>query len=205
MNGLMSETDNAKRLRIFADPDVELALVIRYVVFGLACVTYFSFMLVCNQWVQMPDATTLDFFLRALEDATYWLPGFFLLAAIAFHDFLKSCGRVSKPVVRLHNEMKLLIDHKSERPIEIRAGEPWHEVLAQYNHIRGELLMLRREVSEYEAMLGNAAISQLNQPPAPTNGGDGSVADLPDDEAIKNETRVDTDAMETDAVESVAD
>jgi hypothetical protein len=169
MNSPLTNTNTAKRLRIFADTDVELSLVIRYVIFGLACVTYFSFMLVCNQWVQMPDASAQDFFLRALEDATYWLPGFFLLAPLAFHDFIKSCGRISKPIVRLRTELKLLIDHKSDRPIEIRSGEAWPELLSHFNHIRGELLTLRREVSEYEAMLGSAAISELNKTPVLTD------------------------------------
>lgn len=164
MCGPMSATKIAKRSRIFADTDVELSLVVRYLIFGLASVTYFSFMLVCNQRVQMPDAPFQDFMLRALEDATYWLPGFFLLAPLAFHDLIKSCGRVSKPIVRLRNETQLLMDRNSERPIDIRSGEAWPEVLAHYNHIRGELLMLRREVSEYEVMLGSAANSELNQP-----------------------------------------
>jgi len=166
MKSPMSETNSVKRVRIFADTDVELSLVIRYAIFGLACVTYFSFMLVCNQWVQMPDASIQDFFLRALEDATYWLPGLLLMVPLAIHDFIKSCGRVSKPVVRLRSEMQLLIDHKSNRPIEIRSGEAWPELLSLYNNVRGELLTLRREVSEYEAMLGNAAISELNQSPS---------------------------------------
>jgi len=166
MKSPMSDRNSVQRIRIFADADVELSLVIRYAIFGLACVTYFGFMLVCNQRVQMPDASTQEFFLRALEDATYWLPGFLLMAPLAVHDFIKSCGRVSKPVVRLRTEMKSLIDHQSDRPIEIRSGEAWPELLALYNNVRGELLTLRREVSEYEAMLGNAAISERNQSPA---------------------------------------
>lgn len=166
MNSSMSDPENPKRIRIFADTDVELSLVIRYAIFGLACVTYFSFMLVCNQRVQMPDASIQDFFLRALEDATYWLPGFLLMSPFAAQDFIKSCGRVARPVVRLRSEMQLLIDHKSDRPIEIRSGEAWPEVLSLYNHIRGEVLTLRREVSEYEAILGKAAISELNEPPS---------------------------------------
>jgi len=166
MNSPMPDKNSVKRIRIFADTDVELSLVIRYASFGLACVTYFSFMLVCNQWVQMSDASIQDFFLRVIEDATYWLPGFLLMAPLAVHDFIKSCGRVSKPVVRLRTEMKLLLDHQSDRPIEIRSGEAWPELLALYNNVRGELLTLRREVSEYEAMLGNAAINELNQSPS---------------------------------------
>lgn len=107
------------------------------------------------------------------------------------------------PIARLRNEMKLLIDHKSERPMDIRAGEAWPEVLSHFNHIRGQLLTLRREVSEYEAMLGSTAISELNKLPAPTHaeegnaGEEGSIAELPDDEAIKNETTSEKDAVET--------
>jgi hypothetical protein len=84
--------------------------------------------------------------------------------------------------------MKLLVDHKSERPIEIRAGEAWPEVLAQFNHIRGELLTLRREVSEYEAMLGNAAISQLNETQNNRSEGTESKVDVPNVQASNLET-----------------
>ncbi len=195
MNNSTVDANDAKRFRIFADADVELSLVIRYAIFGLACVTYFSFMLVCNQRVQMPDAPIQDFFLRALEDATYWLPGLFFLAPLAVHDFIKSCGRVSRPVVRLRNEMKLLIDRKSERPIEVRPGEAWPEVLTHYNHIRGELLRLRREVSEYEAMLGNAAISELSQPVVSSENESSAKADSPGGRATINDPAIDSNAF----------
>jgi hypothetical protein len=195
MNRPISDSGNVKRLPILSDVDVELPLVIRYAIFGLACVTYFSFMLVCNQRVQMPDSPIQDFFLRALEDASYWLPGFFFLAPLAIHDFIKSCGRVSKPIVRLRNEMKLLIDHKSDRPIEVRSSEAWPEVLAHYNHIRGELLRLRREVSEYEAMLGSAAIGDLNQPAFAGDTEKPSNTDSPGGRAKINDPAIASDAF----------
>jgi hypothetical protein len=187
----MAGSTTSKPLRLLADAEVELPLVIRYGLFGLACCTYFSFMLVCNQWVQTPEGKMDDFFLRALEDATYWLPGFLLLAPLAFNDFIKSCGRVSRPIVRLRNEVQLLIDHKSERPIEIKDGEAWAEVLAGYNQLRGELLTLRREVSEYEAMLGQVAIGSLQQLPAdepPTVEGQADQPDPQEQPAIESAT-----------------
>lgn len=161
----MARSTMSKPLRLLVDAEVELPLVIRFGLFGLACCTYFSFMLVCNQWVQMPDGKMDDFFLHALEDATYWLPGILFLAPLAFNDFIKSCGRISRPIVRLRNEMQLLIDHKSERPVEVRNDEAWAELLVHYNQLRGEILTLRREVNEYEAMLGQTASGSLQQLP----------------------------------------
>jgi hypothetical protein len=209
MSTPMAEQNCPKRFRVFADLEVELPLAIRYGIFGLACFTYFSFMLVCNQWIQMPEGAVDDFVLRALEDATYWLPGFFLLAPFAFLDFMKSCNRFTRPVTRLRREIKLLIENKSERPLEIEAGDHWAEMLSHYNHIRGELLTLRREVSEYEAMLGQVAIGSLQQSPADQVAIDTESADqpAPGDRPAKDPTESASNARPTEvtATSSAAD
>jgi len=158
MNAVAGTT---RRVRAFADVDVQSWIIVRCSIYGLACVLYFSLMMLCSQWMQSPEAPFSSILLRSAEDATYWLPGVFLLAPLAIHDLLKTSGRIVGPIVRLKNEMRLLIDHQSERPVEFRDDDAWHELATLYNQLRGEVLMLRREVSEYEAMLGKAATSDL--------------------------------------------
>lgn len=158
MNAVAGTT---RRVRAFADVDVQSWIIVRCSIYGLACVLYFSLMMLCSQWMQSPEAPLGSTLLRFLEDATYWLPGIFLLAPLAIHDLLKTSGRIVGPIVRLKSEMRLLIDHKSERPVEFRDDDAWHDVATLYNQLRGEVLMLRREVSEYELMLGKEAISDL--------------------------------------------
>ena len=158
---MKSVSGTTRRVGAFADVDVQSWIIVRCSIYGLACVLYFSLMMLCSQWMQTPEAPVGSILLRSLEDATYWLPGVFLLAPLAIHDLLKTSGRIVGPIVRLKNEMRLLIDHRSERPVEFRDDDAWHEVATLYNQLRGEVLMLRREVSEYEAMLGKAAISDL--------------------------------------------
>jgi hypothetical protein len=173
MNAVFGTT---RRVRAFADVDVQSWIVIRCSIYGFACVLYFSLMMLCSHWMQSPEAPLGSTLLRYAEDATYWLPGVFLLAPLAIHDLLKTSGRIVGPIVRLKNEMRLLIDHKSERPVEFREDDAWMELASMYNQLRGEVLMLRREVAEYEAMLGKAALSDL----AP----DWSPAAIQEDDAL---------------------
>jgi len=163
---MTTELPQTRRLRLFVDADIEMSLVIRCAIYGLACVSYFSFMLICTQWMQTPETKLMDVLLRCAEDTAYWLPGFLLLAPLALHDLVKASNRMVSPMIRLQNEMQALIHHQSERPLECREGETWPQLTSSFNQLRGEILTLRREVAEYETMLGNAAISQLAQEPA---------------------------------------
>jgi hypothetical protein len=183
---MTSELPQARRLRLFADADVEMSLVIRCAIYGLACVSYFSFMLICTQWMQTPEGKLVDVLLRCAEDTAYWLPGFLLLAPLALHDLVKASGRMVSPVVRLQNEMQALIQHQSERPLEWHEGETWPQLTASFNQLRGEILTLRREVAEYESMLGAAATSQLDQLP--------TTAVLPPEVSLRVEPTADSAA-----------
>jgi hypothetical protein len=140
-----------RRVRLFVDWDVQSSILIRCAIYGVSCVIYLTCMVVCTQWTHTPEQplrTVLD---RCAEDILFWLPGLLILIPLATHDLLKTSGRFAGPVVRLQSEMKLLLECQSERPIQFRKGDYWPELASTYNQIRGEVLLLRRRVAEYEA------------------------------------------------------
>ncbi len=147
----MSFNHETIRRTLFIDTEVQAALLFRIGMYGVALTSYFAITLICTQWMGQPDRGFAESLIQCYEDIAYWLPGFFVLLPIAFHDFLKMSNQFAGPVVRLRKEMLLLIDNKSERPISFRTEDYWSDLSSAYNQIRGELLRLRKQLSDMEA------------------------------------------------------
>lgn len=156
----------SRRARLICCWEVQSAILIRCATYAVAGVTYFCFMMVCAQWTYMPEQPIEDVLIRFGEDSIYWLPGLLILAPLAVHDLLKTTASIAGPVIRLQNEMKLLLNCRSERPIRFRDGDHWPELGGTYNQVRGELLMLRRQVAEYEAAAQGVPIVEAPLVPA---------------------------------------
>lgn len=147
----MSFNHETIRRTLFIDTEVQAALLFRIGMYGVALTSYFAITLICTQWMGQPDRGFIESLVQCYEDIAYWLPGFFVLLPIAFHDFLKMSNQFAGPIVRLRREMALLIENKSERPITFRTEDYWADLSSSYNQIRGELLRLRRQLSDMEA------------------------------------------------------
>ncbi len=159
----MSLNQETIRRTLFIDTEVQAALLFRIGMYGVALTSYFAITLICTQWMGHPDSGFFESLVHCYEDIAYWLPGFFVLLPIAFHDFLKMSNQFAGPVVRLRKEMKLLIEDKSERPISFRTEDYWADLSGAYNQIRGELLRLRKQLRDLEA---NGGLS-LEEKPLP--------------------------------------
>ncbi len=147
----MSFNQETIRRTLFIDTEVQAALLFRIGMYGVALTSYFAITLICTQWMGQPDRGFGESLVQCYEDIAYWLPGFFVLLPIAFHDFLKMSNQFAGPIVRLRKEMKLLIEDKSERPISFRTEDYWADLSGAYNQLRGELLRLRKQLSDMEA------------------------------------------------------
>ena len=144
----MSTETPSPRHTYFVDAQVQSALLIRASIYGLSLTFYFAITLICTQWMDQPDRSFFDSLTGSIEDVTYWLPGFLLLVPVAAHDLLKMTNQFAGPITRLRREMKLLIENKSERPLNFREDDYWVELTTSYNQIRGELLQLRRQLHD---------------------------------------------------------
>jgi hypothetical protein len=139
---------SSPRHKYFIDSEVQAALLIRASIYGLSLTLYFVITLVCIQWTDGPGRSFVDLLVKCGEDAVFWLPGFFMLTAIASHDLLKMTNQFAGPITRLRREMKLLIENQSERPLTFREDDYWVDITSSYNQIRGELLLLRRRLRD---------------------------------------------------------
>jgi len=187
---LSTETPSPRHT-YFVDAEVQAALLIRASIYGLSLTLYFAITLVCTQWMDQPDRSFFDSLIGSIEDVTYWLPGFLLLVPLAAHDLLKMTNQFAGPMTRLRREMKLLLENKSERPLNFREDDYWVELTSSYNQIRGELLQLRRRVHDMEgakdeaelppSLLGNDDLEdtvRLAAPPIPAAAEERTVAQL---------------------------
>ncbi len=147
----MSNQVPSPRHQYFVDCEVQASVLTRVSIYGVAMTLYFAITLICTQWMNEPDRGLVDSLLKSFEDVAYWLPGFLLLAPIAAHDLIKMTNQFAGPITRLRREMKLLVDGNSDRPLSFREDDYWGEMTSTYNQIRGELLQLRKRLSEDEA------------------------------------------------------
>ena len=156
----MSTEVPSGRRRFLNDCAVQSAILFRVGIYGTAITLYFIITLICTQCLSDPERGFTESLMKCLEDVVYWLPGFVFLAPVVAHDLFKTINQVILPVNRLQREMALLMEDQSERPITINEDEQWQELTESYNQLRGELLMLRRQVSE------NALLSAEPLPPS---------------------------------------
>jgi len=130
---------------------IRIAIMSRAAIYGTACSLYFMITLVCSQWLKEPERGFVESLLQSAEDASYWMPGFLLLVPIAAHDLMKMSEHIAHPIQRLHDEMYLLVDGRSERPVVVNENEYFCELTSAYNQVRGELLQLRKQIAELQA------------------------------------------------------
>jgi hypothetical protein len=156
----MSTEVPSGRQRSFKECSVQSAILFRVGIYGTALTLYFIITLICTQCLSDPDRGFSESLMKCLEDVVYWLPGFVFLAPVVAHDLMKTINHVILPINRLQREMALLINDQSERPIALNEEEQWQELTESYNQLRGELLLLRKQVAE------NAELSTEPLPPS---------------------------------------
>lgn len=148
----MSTEVPSGRQRTSKECGVQSAILFRVAIYGTAITLYFIITLICTQCLSDPDRGFTESLMKCLEDIVYWLPGFVFLAPVVAHDLIKTVNHVILPINRLQHEMALLINDQSERPITLNEEEQWQELTESYNQLRGELLMLRKQVAEHASL-----------------------------------------------------
>ncbi|EKK02377.1 hypothetical protein RBSH_02311 [Rhodopirellula baltica SH28] len=131
------------RQQLLIDKDVQVALILRAVLYGTACVTYFVVIQFFTQSMIHPGVNTADLFLSLTDEAMYWVPGLLVLGPLMIYDVLKVSNRFAGPIFSMRREMQNLIDGKEGRNITFRNDDHWSTMAMQFNTIREELLELR--------------------------------------------------------------
>ena len=131
------------RQQLLIDSDVQGILLKRMCLYALACLFYFSGVIVLTESMANPEEAISSVIFRCLDDTIYWGPGLVLLVPAFIYDLLKVSNRFAGPVFRLRREMRRLADGESEYALSFREDDNWSELADVFNELREELLELR--------------------------------------------------------------
>ena len=144
------------REQLLIERDVQLSLILRALLYGTACMTYFTVVQYFAQANNRPAAPALETILSLTDEAIYWVPGFFMLGPLMIYDMLRITNRVAGPIFVLRRELTGLNKGESGRPLRFRNDDYWDSLASEFNKVRDELLNLRSENLELRAAASKA-------------------------------------------------
>lgn len=159
------------------EQDVQIGLILRAVLYGTACMTYFTVIQYFTQSASLPGASTWQIILSLTDEAIYWIPGFFMLGPLMVYDMLKITNRVAGPIFALRRQMTCLYQQQPGRSLAFRNDDYWDSLAAEFNQVREELLQLRSENEELRAAATN--VSSAHEADAMTRAGSSIDAVVP--------------------------
>lgn len=123
------------RKRLFVDPQIQGALLLRCIVNWVYCVAVGAMFLLCWSVVTNPGHPTLSYFVHLWT--SYWpvLVASVLLLIIAMMDFVRVSNRFCGPMKRLRHDMRRLARGEHVGPIKFRENDFWQEFATEFNQL----------------------------------------------------------------------
>ena len=130
----MSRTKQVRK-RLFVDPKVQGALVLRVVLYWVVCLITISLMLLCWRVLHGPSRMFYTHF-----DAMWFhygpaLVASLLLLPLVIVDVVRVSNRFAGPLVRLRRCMRALARGEDVKPIQFREGDFWREFADEFNAV----------------------------------------------------------------------
>lgn len=149
----MSGAPRFERTQLLVDRDVQVSLIVRSGLYGLACVVYFSVVQFFAQAMIHPDMSVLDVFWSLADEAVYWVPGLLVLMPLMGYDMLRHSHRFAGPILSLKREMRRLSDQESGKELVFRVNDFWNCVAQDFNNLRQRVLLMSDENRDLRAKL----------------------------------------------------
>ena len=131
------------RKRLFVDPKVQGALVLRVILYWVVCLITITLMLLCWRILTGPARA---FYQHFDEMWFYYGPALLaslLLLPLVLVDLVRFSTRFVGPFLRLRRAMRGLARGEHVEPIEFRRGDFWKEFADEFNavvaRVQGEL------------------------------------------------------------------
>lgn len=129
----------AKRKRLFVDPTVQGAFLLRAVFYWLACVACLAMLLLTGYFLPYPDASfdsiVANQWFRVMPAVVLFLG---LLPAMAF-DMVRLTHRMVGPLVRLRSAMRGVAQGERISPLHFREDDFWRDCADEFNAILDRL------------------------------------------------------------------
>lgn len=133
------------REQLLVEQDVQLGLVMRAVLYGAACMTYFTVIQFFTQSANHPSLSGWETILSLTDEAIYWVPGFFMLGPLMVYDMLRITNRVAGPIFAMRRQIAALNKGEDARQLKFRNDDYWDTLASEFNTVRQELIHLRAE------------------------------------------------------------
>ncbi len=136
------------RKRLFVDPKVQGALVVRVVCYWMICLVTITLMLLCWRIVTGPARL----FYTHLDDMWFHygpaLVATLLLLPLVIVDIVRLSNRFAGPMLRLRRSIRALARGEYVEPITFREGDFWQEFAEEFNGVLGRVNRLQAAVSQ---------------------------------------------------------
>ena len=123
------------RKQLFVDPKVQGALVVRALMYWVACLVTVSLMLLCWRIVTGPARPLLLHF----DDMWFFygpaIIASLLLLPMVIADIIRLSNRFAGPMLRLRRSMRALARGEHVDPIEFRDGDFWQDFAEEFNQV----------------------------------------------------------------------
>jgi len=130
------------RKRLFIDPKVQGALVLRVVLYWVVCLMTITLMLLCWRILTGPARMFYTHFGEMWFHFGPALIASFLLLPLVILDVVRLSNRFAGPLVRLRRSMRALARGEDVRPIHFREGDFWQEFADEFNALRDRVEQL---------------------------------------------------------------
>ncbi|WP_044300352.1 hypothetical protein [Rhodopirellula sallentina] len=182
------------RQQLLVEQDVQVSLIFRAVLYGAACMTYFTVIQFFTQAMHHPGILMSEIFLSLTDEAIYWVPGFLVLGPLMVYDMLRITNRVAGPIYSMRREMRAIASGADGRGLKFRNDDYWDSLATEFNELRQTILDLREE-NEY--LRENQAPAEPAETPAePSSADEAAGADDDADVQLVDEQLADEVNME---------
>ena len=123
------------RKRLFVDPKVQGALVVRVVFYWMMCLLVITLMLLCWRIVTGPARM---FYTHFSDMWFFYGPAAIaslVLLPLVIIDVVRFSNRFAGPLVRLRRAMRALAHGEAVQPIEFRDADFWQDFAREFNAV----------------------------------------------------------------------
>lgn len=150
------------REQLLVEQDVQLSLIMRAVLYGSACMIYFTVIQFFTNASSHPETASWETVLSLTDEAIYWVPGFFMLGPLMVYDMLRITNRVAGPIFAMRREMIALNQGDDGRQLKFRNEDYWDSLASEFNTVREEIIRLRLENERLSREAGSATPTKEN-------------------------------------------
>jgi len=161
------ENSRQLRQRLFVDPEVQAALLLRVITYWVLCLAAVALMLLCWSVIAGPPRPVF----AHLEDLWFRFgPPLFaslVVLPLILMDIIRLSNRFSGPLIRLRRAMRALARGETVAPLRFRQGDFWKDFADEFNAVAVRVEELERILRADDA--GCESSSHNLAPPAREN------------------------------------